>query len=957
MSASLNSEAGLDFRQKLLSAPSIPGTTATAEAQATVDVRVLHQQVQSTIEATSNSAVINKDGRSAAMPADNPPPNPDVAILPTPLTPQSPTDIPDFSMAASDQFILNVNSSTIYFQDNASNVLASSSLTTFFSNVGASHPSGPQALYDPLAQRWFLAALDNFGTAQSSVLLGVSQASDPTMSWNLFKFAADSQGQTSAGALSSLGVNSNFMVLSTAQVQNAPPNPFQQSNVFAIDKNSLITNNTFSGTRFTDTGFLPCPAMVFDTQFPFVDLFTDLGTLSGQGTIRHGFIGTSQGQVRYIPSAEMISSPATWDIFPPRINFLPQQGSSTGIDGGDGRIANVVFRNNMLYWTHSAYQPAGSPDHSAIHWFTEDAVSGAKTDGFFQGGGSTSYYNPYIAVTPTGDLLITFSWASPNSFPSSGFRFQYQGQQDFLPYKTILPGTGPSVSLRNGINVGPTTSAITPTSSTVTAFLDSFIANKILVRGFNVSATYSALVASPNLPFSLQGIISADHGSAGGALGPQPGTPPGQVIFGNQFPSSVVGGLTINAMQFQVPNFSGSIQPGQQMYLFYGVVPSTLNSANLTMQPFTMGQQNQFLNFTFPQPIPVPLGQGFFAGVSGPGGQYCIGADTSLPLFGLAQSSPNGTTNFSADPFNFMVRLTAKPPCTSKLDKTERDFDGNGKKVCLAHGTTSQPRCPPLCSTDDDWIVIDGVFTPPSSDVEFNLLYHVLPNTSTWPRVGTIKVGGEDFIIREAGNNPLPAVNTTPNSASKGSNGTTIKVNQSGRTNASGLTPSATGFTNTTTVAWNGSARPTTFVSATEIDAVISADDLATDGTAQVTVFDLAPGGGTSPPVTFTISSGPDFSLSLDQPTVTAQAGTKAAVAITINRSGGFTDSVTVTPPAPQAGIKPKPADPISTTDTSARFKLKTGGSTPPGTYHLLFKGVDSTGRERDVTLTLVVSS
>jgi hypothetical protein len=242
--------------------------------------------------------------------------------------------------------------------------------------------------------------------------------------------------------------------------------------------------------------------------------------------------------------------------------------------------------------------------------------------------------------------------------------------------------------------------------------------------------------------------------------------------------------------------------------------------------------------------------------------------------------------------------------------------------------------------------------------MQFYLNYQVQANPSTNPRVGLIKVGDEVFTVRQAGNTLLPAINATPNSAFKGSNGFTFKVNRARLSKSSRLTPSAGGFSNTTTVAWNGSARPTTFVSETELDAAIPADDLATEGTAQITVFDLAPGGGTSPPVTFTITaSGPDFSLSLDQPTLTGQAGAKVVVPITINRSGGFTDSITVTPPAPQAGIKPKPADPISTTDTSVRFKLKIGGSTPPGTYHLVFKGVDSAGRERDVTLTLVVST
>jgi len=58
------------------------------------------------------------------------------------------------------------------------------------------------------------------------------------------------------------------------------------------------------------------------------------------------------------------------------------------------------------------------------------------------------------------------------------------------------------------------------------------------------------------------------------------------------------------------------------------------------------------------------------------------------------------------------------------------------------------------------------------------------------------------------------------------------------------LTITGTNFIGSSVVRWNGADRPTTFVSATQLTAAISAPDLATVGTAQVTVFSPAPGGG-----------------------------------------------------------------------------------------------------------------
>jgi hypothetical protein len=80
-------------------------------------------------------------------------------------------------------------------------------------------------------------------------------------------------------------------------------------------------------------------------------------------------------------------------------------------------------------------------------------------------------------------------------------------------------------------------------------------------------------------------------------------------------------------------------------------------------------------------------------------------------------------------------------------------------------------------------------------------------------------------------------------------------------------------------------------------------------------------------------TAGADFSLGFDQSTVSRQAGTKARLTVNINRIGGFTGNVTVTPADPSGGIKPKPADPITTPDASVTFKLKIGGGVAPGRY------------------------
>lgn len=92
--------------------------------------------------------------------------------------------------------------------------------------------------------------------------------------------------------------------------------------------------------------------------------------------------------------------------------------------------------------------------------------------------------------------------------------------------------------------------------------------------------------------------------------------------------------------------------------------------------------------------------------------------------------------------------------------------------------------------------------------------------------------------------NAVPAITSiSPNSAVEGSAGFTLTVN-------------GNGFVAGSVVRWDGSPRTTTFVSATQVMAAVLATDLVGTGQASVSVFNPAPGGGTSNVVTFNITSG-----------------------------------------------------------------------------------------------------
>jgi hypothetical protein len=105
------------------------------------------------------------------------------------------------------------------------------------------------------------------------------------------------------------------------------------------------------------------------------------------------------------------------------------------------------------------------------------------------------------------------------------------------------------------------------------------------------------------------------------------------------------------------------------------------------------------------------------------------------------------------------------------------------------------------------------------------------------------------------------------------------------------LTVNGSNLVPTSVVLWNGSARATTFVNANRLTAQIPASDVASVGTAVITILTPGPGGGVSNPVNFGIISGPPpapILTSLNPTTATIGAG----FTLTVNGSNFAPNSV-----------------------------------------------------------------
>ncbi len=147
--------------------------------------------------------------------------------------------------------------------------------------------------------------------------------------------------------------------------------------------------------------------------------------------------------------------------------------------------------------------------------------------------------------------------------------------------------------------------------------------------------------------------------------------------------------------------------------------------------------------------------------------------------------------------------------------------------------------------------------------------------------------GGTSAQIALSVNNPVPAIaQIAPGTVVAGSVPVTLNVKGSG-------------FVASSVISWNGTALPTTVVSASELTAVLAANAIAGSSANSVTVSNPGPGGGSAPAVTYNVTS--------PQPAVTAVSPRVlpigAAVTVTLTGSGFESNSTVLWNGAPRPTV------------------------------------------------------
>jgi hypothetical protein len=363
-----------------------------------------------------------------------PPPSPAAPQVPSPAPIASflalgDSDIwipPDTHGAVGPSHLMVTLNSQVRIQDRTGGVISTVTLESFWSSLSSPNTFDPKILYDPYGERWIFTAMANSASANSSLLVGVSQSSDPTGTWNLYRIDADASNLDWAD-YPSIGFNKDWIVVQ-ANMYTIAANANNGSKIYVFNKADLYANGTGLYTLFSrsDIGSTQVPATTYDETLSTIHLLmTWNGNSSGSGKLRMFTITGSVGS-EVLTYGSFVSTPNPWEWGPPgMIDFAPQLGSSTKIHANDDRIQNVVYRNGYLWCTHTVFLPAGTPTRSAVQWWQISTAGAILQRGRIDDSGGDNFYAfPSIAVNKDSHVLIGYSRFSATQYASANYAFR-----------------------------------------------------------------------------------------------------------------------------------------------------------------------------------------------------------------------------------------------------------------------------------------------------------------------------------------------------------------------------------------------------------------------------------------------------------------------------------------------------------------------------------------------------
>lgn len=432
-----------------------------------------HDLIEARRNSVANHAASNSSILSAALAIPTPHPNSvtnhaanvgfkGLTTVDTANTNGFVTTPPDQGMCAGHGFVLEmINVAMAVYSTSGAQLTVPESVNTFFlADPNTTFLSDPRCYYDAPTQRWFASVTNVYDTStgRSSLLLAVSQTSDPRGAFYIYSIDTTDDGLNGTpnnpgcsmacfGDQPLLGADAYGVYLSTNEF-GVFANVFNGAEIYAISKAALEAGTATSLVHF---GNLPLaegisysvqPASSPDLneeERPGVEYF--LSALDFLGTLDNRIAVWALTNTRSLnnptPSLTLMNTVINSEVYgvPPD---APQKagpyplGQSLGepeerLSTGDDRMQNVVFASGHLWGGLNTIVSDGKSANAGIAYFdvrpslTRSGLAATVQGQSYVSVAGNSVLYPGMAVTADGTAAAAFTVSGASYFPSAAY--------------------------------------------------------------------------------------------------------------------------------------------------------------------------------------------------------------------------------------------------------------------------------------------------------------------------------------------------------------------------------------------------------------------------------------------------------------------------------------------------------------------------------------------------------
>ncbi len=366
---------------------------------------------------------------------------------------------PDTVMAPGPNHIVEaVNSGAAIYSKTGATLIGYTPFENFFTSVLPIGWSGfmfdPRVLYDSGSAKFamLILGLDN-PNLKSYFFIAISQTSDPTGQWWLWRFDSNFAGLTADAWLDYAGLGADNWGLYVTGNYFLWTGGFKYSTVISLNP-AMYSGGASNGWQFvnlqwpdTSPAFSLQPALPLTVAGGAETFFVNSWSGFGSQLLLWTLTGSRTNSPSLTRAAINVNS---YTLIGENVD---QPGSATDIDGGDARIMNAFYSQRRVFtaltndpnsdtFSSGAYLAKLNVDSNSAEWNTT-----------LTGGNGWYYFYPAIVpggFTTSPPVSVFLSWTQPSStsYASAGARYYAGPPGDTTGiFPSLAAGLGPYVAL------------------------------------------------------------------------------------------------------------------------------------------------------------------------------------------------------------------------------------------------------------------------------------------------------------------------------------------------------------------------------------------------------------------------------------------------------------------------------------------------------------------------------